>query len=136
MAYFRACEGDYIYFFTLDREGRMQDGFREHSDQDRGAIFVDHDEDGDVSKKLEALIKIATPIAAGQFEIWDGLNKPERIRLMVTWGEDELSKAETVLRDLINAEPPRNNTEEVMLLCKDLEVYEQYLAGLYSSLQV
>lgn len=136
MAYFRACEGDYTYFFTLDREGQMHDGFREHSDLDRGAVFVDHDEDDEVGKKLASLVKGAIPVAAEQFATWDGLNKPERVRLMITWGEDQLNKAETVLRELVNSEPPRDNTEEVMLLCKDLEVYEQYLAGLYSSLQV
>ena len=128
-ALFRAKRGTDTYHFTLTLEGEVEEACIR-----RGEYLIPDDEFTKVEDKyVEGLVEEALAIHKEQLSTWGRLSTGERIALLLHWGSETLEH----LRSAVQAaaqEDPVEYSEEILLMCKDIENHESYLAGLDTAL--
>jgi len=127
LAYFRATESDIEYVFALTYPSlELYDVYRY-----AGPLGDLPPPDLDVEDHITRLYLLnAQDIAKEQFRTWRELTASERLSLLLTWGEDQLRRVEQELRHVIAHDLPRKNADVIQQLSKEVELQDQYLAGI------
>ena len=79
--------------------------------------------------RADRLVAEAAAIHKDQLSTWSTLGASDRIALLIHWGEEMVEQTKASIRAAVKADI-KEYSEEIVLMCKDLECHESYLSGL------
>jgi hypothetical protein len=107
------------------------------SDGSLEEVFIRRDESlipaddftAEEQKRADRLVAEAAAIHKDQLSTWGTLGATDQIALLIHWGEESVEQIKASIQAAVKADT-KEYSEEIAMMCKDLECHEAYLSGL------
>ena len=125
-AMFRAKRGKDSYVFTLLSDGALEEAFIEC---DNAIVATLPDLGTEQREHLDRYVKYARDMMRDQLATWHSCGPSDRMALLIEWGNDIIRQLQGAVRAAADHDAIEYS-EEIALMCMDIETQEAYVAGL------